>query len=304
MVRASLNDVCDDVEAPEVPQVVRRITHGVELKPTDLLRIQIPLVVAELEAILKLTCEIEKAARKLIEGRPDSGDRSILNCRMEMFGSVRHIFALLGNVGEDWDKPKFFDFNSLSNEPYEIQALKDLRDLFPLSIGDHFNLWFGSFVTFGTNELHAASPIHAQSGDMCSDETPFLVADHRVIEPIRKKLALILGRLKPTQASDSATEKPKDPTPTPPVDPLPPQLVSLLQMGDMVHRNKRTIETLKKKLFPPPTVKGAAGQIDLWDWNIVRPILEKQYNRQFPALFIGDKFIEERVSILGRQSQQ
>lgn len=68
-------------------------------------------------------------------------------------------------------------------------------------------------------------------------------------------------------------------------------LVSLKQMAAIVGKGKRTLETRKTKgLFPMPDVEGGSGKSDEWDWNVVRPILEKEFSRQLPEVFPADRF--------------
>ena len=68
--------------------------------------------------------------------------------------------------------------------------------------------------------------------------------------------------------------------------------VTILQMGAMVNRSKKTIERLTAtKGFPRATVEGGGGKPHEWRWDDVRPILEKEYGRVLPATFPTDRFV-------------
>lgn len=65
-----------------------------------------------------------------------------------------------------------------------------------------------------------------------------------------------------------------------------PQYVTLDQCAAMVNRSKRTLESQKKNAdFPSPTVKGGGGKPDEWDWQSIRPWLERTYNKLLPVKF-------------------
>jgi hypothetical protein len=53
--------------------------------------------------------------------------------------------------------------------------------------------------------------------------------------------------------------------------------VTLAQAAGIVHRAKRTLEHYKTKGLPLPTVEGGGGRPDLWDWEVIRPWLEKEF---------------------------
>ena len=68
--------------------------------------------------------------------------------------------------------------------------------------------------------------------------------------------------------------------------------VTLLMMASIVNRKKRTLERLKETgKLPDPDVKGKKGTPNEWDWSVVRPVLENEYNRKLPEVFPADPFI-------------
>jgi hypothetical protein len=74
--------------------------------------------------------------------------------------------------------------------------------------------------------------------------------------------------------------------------------VTLDQMAAVVNRTKRTLEKLKKRTqspLPVPNVTGGGGKPDEWDWDKVRPWLEKEFGRSLPEQFPGQS-IPRRAS--------
>jgi hypothetical protein len=76
------------------------------------------------------------------------------------------------------------------------------------------------------------------------------------------------------------------PTPTPAQPPPTEQLVTLDQIGAMVHRSKRTMERYRRQM-PAPRVRGRRGQPHLWAWGEVRPWLEATFGLRLPDYFPG-----------------
>src|SRR5690349_13059194 len=66
---------------------------------------------------------------------------------------------------------------------------------------------------------------------------------------------------------------PKSPAPIA-VPPPTEQLVTLDQIGAMVHRFKRSMERYRGRM-PPPRVRVRRGQTHLWAWSEVCPWLEE-----------------------------
>ena len=67
---------------------------------------------------------------------------------------------------------------------------------------------------------------------------------------------------------------------------VPPQYVTLDQMAAMVPRSKRTLEKLigrDSNPLPDPDIQGGGGKPNEWDWHRIRPWLEQEYGRKFPA---------------------
>jgi hypothetical protein len=83
--------------------------------------------------------------------------------------------------------------------------------------------------------------------------------------------------------------------PTPPADPPADPgktiaYVTLDQMAAIVNRSKRTLERLKYRKanpLPDPDVPGGGGKPDEWDWDKMRPWLEKEYSKHLPKQFPG-----------------
>ena len=68
--------------------------------------------------------------------------------------------------------------------------------------------------------------------------------------------------------------------------------VTLLQMGGIVGRGKRTLRRLYDAGgLPLPAVEGGDGNSHEWLWSEVRPILEKKYRKTLPKTFPADRFI-------------
>lgn len=68
--------------------------------------------------------------------------------------------------------------------------------------------------------------------------------------------------------------------------------VTLLQMGGIVGREKRTMRRLYDDgKLPPPVVVGGRGRQHEWRWDEVRPILEAEYNKTLPTVFPADRFV-------------
>ncbi len=68
-------------------------------------------------------------------------------------------------------------------------------------------------------------------------------------------------------------------------DPI--QYVTLDQAAAMVSRSKRTLERYKNQM-PEPSVRGGGkGKPDEWDWAILRPWLEGQFDRKLPERFLN-----------------
>jgi hypothetical protein len=67
---------------------------------------------------------------------------------------------------------------------------------------------------------------------------------------------------------------------------LPEQLVTLDQIGAIVHRSKRSMERYLSQM-PAPHVRGRRGQPHLWSWTEVRPWLETAFGFSLPECFPG-----------------
>ena len=97
----------------------------------------------------------------------------------------------------------------------------------------------------------------------------------------------------PPVASPISTAPAPEPSPSldksnasDPPTPTLPELVTLNQAAAMVHNHKRTLERfIKAGKFPRPTVEGGAGRAAMWDWSVIRPWLEDEYNIPLPAGF-------------------
>jgi hypothetical protein len=68
-----------------------------------------------------------------------------------------------------------------------------------------------------------------------------------------------------------------------------PCMVTLLQIASIVNRSKRTLEGYTKKM-PMPVVEGGGGKPAEWEWDTIRPWLEKEFGRKLDAVFPGDRF--------------
>ncbi len=62
-----------------------------------------------------------------------------------------------------------------------------------------------------------------------------------------------------------------------------PDLVTLDQAAAAVKRRKRSLEHYKTKgKLPAPFTRGGGGKPDLWEWRIIRPWLEAEFNLKLP----------------------
>lgn len=115
------------------------------------------------------------------------------------------------------------------------------------------------------------------------DEKPATSAD---VEALLTEL----GRLRADVASlrgQAGWPIPGSPAPIPlPVPPPAEQMVTLDQIGAMVHRSKRTMERYRRQM-PAPRVHGRRGQPHLWAWAEVRPWLEAMFGLRLPEHFPG-----------------
>jgi hypothetical protein len=69
-----------------------------------------------------------------------------------------------------------------------------------------------------------------------------------------------------------------------------PDLVTLTQAAAIVHRQKRTLERyVTKGILPAPSVEGGGGRAHLYDWKVIRPVLEKEFNMQLPEVFPANR---------------
>lgn len=69
-------------------------------------------------------------------------------------------------------------------------------------------------------------------------------------------------------------------------------LVTLLQAASIVNKTKSALEKrAKKNPLPLPAVEGGGGKSAEWEWAVIRPWLEKEFNRKLPERFPGDRFI-------------
>ncbi len=115
------------------------------------------------------------------------------------------------------------------------------------------------------------------------DERPATSADIKAILTelgrLRADMASLRGRVGGTTADLSS--------PTPLLIPPPSeQLVTLDQIGAMVHRSKRSMERYRKQM-PAPRVCGRRGRPHLWAWTEVRPWLEATFGLLLPEYFPG-----------------
>jgi hypothetical protein len=63
------------------------------------------------------------------------------------------------------------------------------------------------------------------------------------------------------------------------------QYVTLDQVASLVNRSKRTLEGYKKQMPPPAIQGGGRGKADEWIWSVLRPWLEKTFDRALPERF-------------------
>jgi hypothetical protein len=70
-----------------------------------------------------------------------------------------------------------------------------------------------------------------------------------------------------------------------------PDLVTLDEAAAAVHRKKRALENYKKMgILPPPKVRGGGGKPALWDWKVIRPWLEANFEvGSLPEKFPGNR---------------
>jgi hypothetical protein len=60
----------------------------------------------------------------------------------------------------------------------------------------------------------------------------------------------------------------------------------------MVNKTKSTLEKrAKKRPMPVPTIKGGKGKAAEWEWSMLRPWLEAEFDRKLPERFPGERFI-------------
>jgi hypothetical protein len=100
------------------------------------------------------------------------------------------------------------------------------------------------------------------------------------LKSLRAAMAVVLDRL--PAPDGNCTGPPKQSARSENVE----QLVTLNQIGAIVHRAKRTMEHYLRKM-PKPRVHGRRGQPQLWAWNEVRPWLEATFGGQLPERFPG-----------------
>jgi len=115
------------------------------------------------------------------------------------------------------------------------------------------------------------------------DERPATSADINAIltelEKLRTDMASLRGQ------AGWTIPGPSSPTPLP-IPPPSEQLVTLDQIGAMVHRSKRSMERYRKQM-PAPRVRGRRGRPHLWAWTEVRPWLEATFGLRLPEYFPG-----------------
>ncbi len=77
-------------------------------------------------------------------------------------------------------------------------------------------------------------------------------------------------------------------------EPLPglPQFVTLDQCASIVGRSKRALETYlydprfrERHAMPDPAIDGGGGRANEWEWDVIRPWLEKVFGRKLPERF-------------------
>jgi hypothetical protein len=68
--------------------------------------------------------------------------------------------------------------------------------------------------------------------------------------------------------------------------------VTLQQAAAMVNKSKSALEKrAQKSPLPLPEVEGGGGKAAEWKWPVLRPWLEKEFNRKLPDRFPGERFI-------------
>ena len=112
---------------------------------------------------------------------------------------------------------------------------------------------------------------------------PATAADFEAVRVELERLRIEVAALR--VLSSPAGDNPRGP-PRQPVSSLPEQLVTLDQIGAMVHRSKRSMERYRSQM-PHPRVRGRRGQPHLWAWTIVRPWLEETFSIPLPDSFPG-----------------
>lgn len=68
-----------------------------------------------------------------------------------------------------------------------------------------------------------------------------------------------------------------------------PYYVTLQQIAACVNRSKRTLEGYRAEM-PAPVIPGGKGQPAEWNWDEIRPWLEKTFQRPLWAKFPADRF--------------
>src|SRR4051812_48034745 len=105
-------------------------------------------------------------------------------------------------------------------------------------------------------------------------------------EALRRELERLRGQVEALRGQP-LPQPDGPPGPAPPLaSSLPEQLVTLDQVGAMVHRSKRSMERYRPRM-PPPRVQGRRGQPHLWAWSEIRPWLETAFGVPLPEPFPG-----------------
>jgi hypothetical protein len=106
-----------------------------------------------------------------------------------------------------------------------------------------------------------------------------------LLEAIHSDLQELCCRLSGREAQPAVHPPALSPA-APGASALPEQLVTLDQIGAMVHRCKRSMERYRGRL-PAPRVRGRRGSPHLWSWPEVRPWLEEAFSVRLPERFPG-----------------
>jgi hypothetical protein len=113
------------------------------------------------------------------------------------------------------------------------------------------------------------------------------LADKNDIRNILSELERLRTDVATTLANQAGPAPAAVPAPTGlPAGPPPEQLVTLDQMGAVVHRSKRSLERYRAQM-PPPRARGRRGRPHLWAWHEVRPWLESAFGLRLPEQFPG-----------------